>query len=175
MIATLNIHGQSKLPLSKQYQIEDFVKHHHIDILHCQEINISEDSFRNCKYLNSKYNILQNNALNEYGTASFVNTDFEPSNIKCDTEGRALIFSIGELSFANIYLKSGTDGASRNQRENYCSEILPQLLVNSKETGNISGDWNCITEDKDCTKHPEAKKSPSLKRLIKLFNLKDTF
>ena len=102
-------------------------------------------------------------------------TDFEIMNHKCDTEGRALVFSIGELSFGNVYLKSGTDNISRNQRENYCSEVIPQLLLDSKETGVISGDWNCITEARDCTKHPDAKKSPCLKRLMSMKTLKDTF
>ena len=102
-------------------------------------------------------------------------TDFEVINHKCDTEGRALVFAIGELSFANVYLKSGTDNISRNQREQYCSEVIPQLLIDSKEACMISGDWNCITEAKDCTKHPEAKMSPSLKRLINLRKMNDTF
>ena len=85
------------------------MKHEHIDILHCQEINLKEDSFGTCKYLNSQFNVISNNALNGYGTANYVKTDFEVINHKCDTEGRALVFAIGELSFANIYLKSGTD------------------------------------------------------------------
>ena len=174
-IAILNIHGQSKLSLSKQHQIEDFVKSENVDVLHCQEINVNEDSFKQCRYLNSQFNLIPNNALNEYGTACFVKTDFEVSNLKCDTEGRAIIFSIGDLTLGNVYLKSGTDNISRNHRETYCSETIPQLLVNCKDAGNISGDWNCITDKEDCTKHPEAKMSPCLKRLIKLFNLKDAF
>ena len=144
VVASLNMHGQSKLPHSKQCQIEDFLKHEHIDILHCQEINIKEDSFKTCKYINSQYNLITNNALNEYGTSSFVKTDIETSDHKCDTEGRALVFSIGDLSLANVYQKSGTDNLSRNQREHYCSEMIPQLLLNSKDCGTISGDWNCI-------------------------------
>ena len=146
-----------------------------LHILHYQEINLKEDSFKTCKYLNSQFNILANNAINEYGSASFVKTDFEIVNHKCETQGRALVFSIGELSFGNVYLKSGTDNISRNQRENYCSEVIPQLLLDSKETGVISGDWNCITEARDCTKHPDAKKSPCLKRLMSMKTLKDTF
>ena len=42
-IAYMNIHGQTGLKETKQSQIENFLKVHKIDILHCQEINISED------------------------------------------------------------------------------------------------------------------------------------
>ena len=44
-IAFMNIHGQSKLPLVKQKQIEDFVKQNKIDILHLQEIKICDETF----------------------------------------------------------------------------------------------------------------------------------
>ena len=67
-----------------------------------------------------------------------------------------------------MYIKSDTDNPSRNQCEHYYREIIPQLLLNIKEAGKISGDWNCITNAKDCTKHPDAKMSPSLKRIINL-------
>ena len=39
----------------------------------------------------------------------------------------------------------------------------------------LGGDWNCITENKECTHFPEQKKSPTLKRLINLHELKDTY
>ena len=39
--------------------------------------------------------------------------------------------------------------------------------------GSIAGDFNCITQNADVTANPEAKTSPSLKRLISVFNLKD--
>ena len=47
--AFLNVHGQTGLPVTKQKQIEDFIHRNKIDILHCQEINIDEDSFSQCK------------------------------------------------------------------------------------------------------------------------------
>jgi hypothetical protein len=40
-----------------------------------------------------------------------------------------LIFNINNLTFANLYLKSGSDGQSRASRENYCDEVVPQLLL----------------------------------------------
>ena len=45
-IATLNIQGQSGLNDIKQKQIEDFIKYNSIDILHCQEIDITQKSFQ---------------------------------------------------------------------------------------------------------------------------------
>ena len=146
--AFINIHGQSGLTVTKQKQIEDLIDRNSIDILHCQEINIDEESFNQCSYLNSNYTILQNNALNRYGTATIVRNIFTPENIKMDTSGRAIFFSIDNLSIGNVYLHSGTDGQSRAARENFCAESLPQLLVNRKENGIWGGDLNCILKAK---------------------------
>ena len=76
IIAYLNIHGQSGLTISKQKQIEKFLQEYDIDILHTQEINIEEDSFSQCNFLQSNYNLVQNNAVNKFGTASFIKNEF---------------------------------------------------------------------------------------------------
>ena len=116
-IAHLNIHGQSGLQIPKQKQIEDFIKFNNIDILHCQEINISDESFEGCNYIKSCFNIIQNNATNKYGTASIVKNFLKVENVKMDTRGRAIIFDISNFTTGNVYLQSGTDGNSRGQRE----------------------------------------------------------
>ena len=46
--AYLNVHGQTGLPVTKQKQIEDFIRRNKIDILHCPEINIDEETFSQC-------------------------------------------------------------------------------------------------------------------------------
>ena len=63
----------------------------------------------------------------------------------------------------------------RNGRENYAAETIPQLLTNSKDSGCIGGDWNSIIHEKDATKNPAQKMSPSLKRLVKNFSWNDSF
>ena len=40
-IAYMNVHGQSGLELSKELQIENFIKTYKIDILNCQEIFVA--------------------------------------------------------------------------------------------------------------------------------------
>ena len=171
-IAYLNVHGQSGMSVSKQKQIEDFISRKSIDILHTQEINIEEDTFSQCNYILSNYHVIQNNALNKYGTATIIRSDFNPENIKMDTNGRAIFFDISGMTFGNIYLHSGTDAISRAGREKFCSETIPELLVNCKEVGCWGGDLNCITRAEDCTHNSEAKMSPSLKRLITTFYMK---
>ena len=86
-----------------------------------------------------------------------------------------MVFDIDGLTFGNIYLHSGTDAISRGNRERYCSEVIPQLLLNRQVFGCIGGDWNSITDKKDCTRNPDSKMSPSLKRMINVFELKDSF
>ena len=51
--------------------------------------------------------------------------------------------------------------------------MVPQLLTNSRPVGCIGGDWNCIVGN--ATAHPESKMSNSLKRVLKTFELKDSF
>ena len=174
-IAYMNICGQTGLNRSKQRQIEEFLKKNNIDILNCQEINVEEDTFAQCPFITSNYSILPNNAINKYGTAVLIKNEFIPENIKMDTNGRAIKYDFLNLTFGNIYLPSGTDGVARAQRENFISEIIPMFLVNRKDCGILGGDFNCITNREDCTKNPESKMSPSLKRLISTFRLCDTF
>ena len=82
-IATMNIQGQSGLSETKQFQIQDFIKYNNVDILHCQEIEITSKSFRKCHFLNSHYNVIQNNSpINKYGTATFVRNSFDIENVR---------------------------------------------------------------------------------------------
>ena len=174
-LAYLNIHGQTGIKLEKQLQIEEFLRVNDIDILQCQEININEDTFSECNLITSSYNIITNNSSNKYGTASIVKNEYSIENITVDTNGRVLIFDIENITFGNFYLPSGTDNISRSSRENYCAETIPQLLVNSKDSGCYGGDFNCIVKKEDATRNPESKISPSLKHLIKTFSWHDSY
>ena len=58
VVATLNIQAQSGFGQPKQQQIQDFLKRFNIDILHLQEIEINSETFEQCKYISSKYNII---------------------------------------------------------------------------------------------------------------------
>ena len=119
-VAYLNMHGQSGLQIPKQKQLEAFIRENNVDVLHTQEINIEVDMFSQCHFLSSNYNIIQNNALNKYGTATFLKTEYQPENIQVDTSlGREIFFDILGLTLGNVYLQSGTDGLSRTGRENF--------------------------------------------------------
>ena len=115
-IAYMNIHGQTGLDDCKQVQIENFIKSYKIDILNCQEINIDEDSFKNCSFIASSYKSIINNAQNKYGTCCFVSNDLDFENVKVDTNGRIIAFDIGNNTFCNVYLPSGTDSATKKER-----------------------------------------------------------
>ena len=163
------------MPITKQKQIEDFISRENIDILHLQEINIEEDTFSQCNYVLSNYHVVQNNAINKYGTASIIRSNFHPENIKMDTNGRCIFFDISGITLGNIYFHSGTDAISRSGREKLCSEIIPDLLLDCKDSGCWGGDFNCITKEEDCTHNPESKTSPSLKRLLQAFSMTDSY
>ena len=163
------------LPISKQLQIEQFVKENNVDILHLQEVNIESDTFSECNTISSSFNIISNNSQSKYGRASLVRNEVEVKNIAMDNEGRIIIFEVGDLTCGNMYIHSGTDANSRSQRENYFAEVVPRLLINHRDNGFIGGDLNCIIEKEDATNNPETKISPSLKRLVKTFRWSDSF
>jgi exonuclease III len=95
-VAFINIRGQSGLPISKQLQIQSFIKYNNCDIIHLQEAHIDDESFSTCDFISSNFNIVPNNSLNKYGTASLVKSEFEIENIQCDNQGRVII----RLSFS---------------------------------------------------------------------------
>ena len=99
----MNIHGQSGLTEAKQAQIESFILQHKLDILNLQEINIDSESFKNCSLISSSYNIIPNNAISKYGTASIVRSELIPENITFDFEGRIIVFNNGHLTVGNVY------------------------------------------------------------------------
>ena len=96
-------------------------------------------------------------------------------NVRCDTAGRAIVFEVGNLTLGNLYGHSGTDARSRASRDNFFGEVVPQLLTSRRKTGCIGGDLNCIVNKADATDHQEAKMSNSLKRVIKTFDMTDSF
>ena len=174
-IAYMNIRGQTGLPLEKQLQIENFLVQNDVDILHCQEIDIAEDTFNECKVISTAYSLISNNSLNKYGTATLVKNELNVENISFDENGRVIVFDVENVTFGNFYLPSGTDAETRLKRENYFCEIIPKLLINSKDSGCLGGDFNCIIALQDATKNPESKISPGLKRLVNIFTWKDSF
>jgi exonuclease III len=171
----MNVCGQTGLDIAKQLQIENFLKSYKIDVLHCQEINISQDSFNSCDHINSAYNIVSNNAQNKYGTCSIVSNQYNVENLKTDTNGRVIAFNIENITFCNVYMHSGSDPVMRNGRENYAAEVLPQILINCQQYGCVGGDWNSIIDINDATKNAAHKQSKCLKRLVKNFSWVDSF
>ena len=157
IIATINCQGQTKLSLSKQHQIEHFIKQNNIDILFCQETAVFEDTFKGCHFIEINYNVIHNNASNEYGTSIIVKNNIETNDIAMDTQGRIITFNSGSSTFVNVYPKSGTDVESRREREQMFTTTLPNMLVHRKENIIIGGDWNAIINNIDATHYPEAK------------------
>ena len=49
-ISYLNIRGQTGLPIQKQLQIENLLKYSQTDILHLQETDVDQNTFKECLY-----------------------------------------------------------------------------------------------------------------------------
>ena len=101
-ISYVNIRGQTGLYLYKQLQLEDFIIINNCDIIHLQEAHIEDDTFSECHFIESNYNVLANNAENKYRKASLVKNDLVVEHFLCDTGGRIFAFDISGVTFANI-------------------------------------------------------------------------
>ena len=170
----INTRGQTKFSVQKQLCIQDLCIKLKCDVVHLQETDTDENVFEHCPFINENYVIISNNSTTGYGTCSIVKNDLKVENIFYDTNGRVIIFDISGVTFSNIYLEAGTDADSRNARENYLGEVLPNLLINRCQTGCIGGDWNCIILKKDATNYPETKMSKNLSKLTKIFKWQDS-
>ena len=139
VIAFINCVGQSGFPISKQLEIQSYIITHKIDILHLQELKMDEDSFSQCGFISSNFNLFSNNKPDEsfYGTATLVRSDLEVSITHTDDDGRVLIFDAAGCTWGNLYMPSGSSGIVRATREQYFGEIIPDLLVRKLAHGVI--------------------------------------
>jgi exonuclease III len=142
-----------------------------------QECKTDDNTFSKCNNIWANFNLIRNNTPNntDYGTASLVRCDLEYSNVKTDGEGRVILFDAAGSTFGNLYLPSGTDGASHRLREHYSAEVVPQLLIHHQPQGAIGGDLNSIISLRDSNRNPSTKISPSFKTLATSLNWLDSF
>ena len=176
-VAYVNCVGQSKFSVSKQLEIQSFVCSNNIDILHMQECRMDDDTFSQCGFLTSNFNLFSNNTPNEsnYGTATMVRSDIEVTNIHTDNEGRVIVLDAAECTWGNFYLPSGSDAPSKSKRENYFGEIIPQLMIRRLEQGAAGGDLNSIISLNDSNKNPESRISPLCQNLVKALERSDSY
>ena len=83
----MNCHGQTKLELPKQLYIQNYLLTNNVDILLCQETRLEEQTFEQCNFIKSNFNIIKNNADNSYGTSVLVHVNLKMSDVKYDTGG----------------------------------------------------------------------------------------
>ena len=77
-IGYLNCRAQTGFNESKQLQIENFLKMYSLDILHLQETHIEENTFSQCSFILSNYEIIHNNSPTKYGTSSLIRSSLAP-------------------------------------------------------------------------------------------------
>ena len=116
-IAYINCYGQSKFPISKQLEIQSFICQNKLDIVHLQECKIDEDSFAQCGFLTSNFNVFSNNKPDGsfFGTASLVRSDLDVTSIHTDDDGRVFVFNAaGAISTSRPALAEMLEPAGRS-------------------------------------------------------------
>ena len=61
-ILYLNIYGQTKFYDDKQLQLQEMIQKYNCDIVHLQEANISDETFRNCSFIRNNFQVISNNS-----------------------------------------------------------------------------------------------------------------
>ena len=140
-----------------------------------QETNILEGAFEHCPFIVNNFQIIAQNNETGFGVCSLVSKRLSISDEYIHPSGRLIAFNIGPVTMVNTYLPSGSDFNAKNKREDFCGQIIPNMLINAKKSGLCGGDWNSTTHAIDSSNHTEAKLSPNLKKLITLYKWKDTY
>ena len=144
-IAFINCHGQTKFNISKQLEIQSFICQNYIDILHLQECHIDQNSFQQCGFITSNFNIISNNTPTDscYGSASLIRSDLTISDIHKDELGRTIIFNAAGCTWGNLYLPSGTGGVLQVQPDIILviseRNIVPKSSLSSYPADSLRG------------------------------------
>ena len=93
---------------------------------------MDNETINNCQYILNNYNIIKNNAENEYGKLILIKNSFQISDVAFDKEGRIIVINSRNLTITNIYHKSGTDADSRRQREELFLNMIPNMTKKSQ-------------------------------------------
>ena len=134
-IGFLNIRGQTKFSKAKQKMIEESLKRENLDILHLQEVQIDDNSFDQCEFIQNQFQIVKNNAQNGYGVCSIVRRSLNISNVRALPGGRIVSFDIGRTRFGNIYISRA--GQRRKLIVKKCVE-RPFLTFSSTPSTDVS-------------------------------------
>ena len=172
-VAFINTYGQSGLSSQKLLELENFIEYNRLDIVCLQETDIQENTFFGCRILN-RFTPIINNNKSGYGTCTLIRKNLNYENVIKDHEGRLISVDVENTSIVNIYLHSGTDQVSKNEREDFISNI-PNILLYKKEAGLMGGDMNSIVDKRDALNYPEQKMSKCFKKLINLYKMTDSF
>jgi len=171
--AFLNTYGQTGLSNQKLLELENFIEHNRLGIVCLQDTDIQENTFSGCSILN-RFTPIINNNKSGYGTCTLVRKKLAYENVIKDSEGRLISIDVECMSFVNLYLHSGTDKDSRNEREDFVSNI-PNTLLYKKRDGLLGGDMNSIVDKKDALNYPEQKMSKCFMKLINIYKMSDTY
>ena len=138
-IAYMNCYGQSKLEVPKLLYIQNFLLTNKMDVLLCQETKIDANTFDQCNFIKSNYNIIKNNSHNPYGTSILAHNNIPIDEVKFDREGRIIIFNSDNITFCNVYQKAGIDSESGQEREDLINITLPNMMHHHKTNVVMGG------------------------------------
>ena len=134
----------------------DFLRTHKPDIIALQEVNLPTEELNllvnACGY--KAFTNLDITSINARGTAILWKSCFEVQNITIVEVNRLMMFSIGDLTFVNLYAPSGR--ARRRERLIFFGEILERVLRGmTNSLPLLMGDFNCILGNLDAANRPE--------------------
>ena len=166
-IATLNINGINLE--SKQKLLHQFIIQHKIHVLFIQEHNIKEDNKIN--FLMDHYLVFLNKTINSKGgTLILIDKSIECKigivEMSPDSRIISIVCTIHgvKMQLINVYAHSGN--TMNMARDELFEKDLVYYLRHNIPNSYMSGDWNCILNNRDVSRPGAVQISKSLTKLI---------
>ena len=174
--ATLNINGINIE--DKQKLLHQFIIQHKIHVLFIQEHNVKVDTKIN--FLYDKYHVFLNKTINlKGGTMILISKSIEckVNNAEMSPDSRILsvlctIHGV-RTHLINVYAHSG-NSMNGARDELFERDLLYYLRHNITNTF-MSGDWNCVLNDRDVSRPGAVQVSKVLTKLLRDSRLRDVW
>lgn len=161
--ATFNVNGVRNI--ATQEMVREFLRNKSIDIACLQEVNQENLSWI------FPYKYISNPGTNNRGTAIIYRSDFEVSDVLCDTEGRIISVDIANIRLINVYSPSGSQ--RKAERELFFAKDVPIHFSLSNKPVILIGDFNCTLRREDSI--GSFNFCNNLNALVSNLNLKDVW
>lgn len=156
VLVTWNINGLRSF--QKEYDLNGFLRHYHIDILNLQETKLIDGwDIKKELQLEDSWNIYQNIASSRKGYAGVTTISkvemtqlpIDMPNKRFQTEGRMLLLQYQDIRIINIYFPQGDRTKKDVPYKLEVCDYITELIHSKPGKWLVSGDFNMAQQELD--------------------------